>query len=299
MKAATVLVTKPGGLTTAEGAVCGVPMVMFDPIPGPEEHNAARVAQAGAGVLTRGTAETVAAVSALLGDDLKRAAMAARAREMAAPSAATTVARIIWGARDSARGFRTLILTIRNGAGHTKAAEAIASAIELRKGPGSATVIDVADYMSFVTRLTHVDIYLWLVRHAPALWDRIDRYQKRQPQTSPEWYYRRGCRRLFEFVARAQPSALVATEVDASRSRRSPARPGSDVPAGRGQRRACADRSWVQPESISHGAARRSADELGESGAPRQAVRAWGAARARIRRADQSIRARARRLRPI
>jgi len=278
MKAATVLVTKPGGLTTAEAAVCGVPMVMFDPIPGPEEHNAARVAQAGAGLLTRGTIETAAAVSSLVGDDLKRAAMAARARDLAAPSAATTVARIVWGARDSARGFRTLILTIRNGAGHTKAAEAIASAIELRKGPGSATVVDVADYMSFAARFTHVDIYLWLVRHAPALWDRIDRYQKRQPHTSPEWYYRRGCRRLFEFVERAQPSALVATEVGcleiAALIKRDLDLPCPLV-AVNGEYDA--DRSWVQPEVDLYTVPRDEVrEELGALGAPRPAIRAWG-----------------------
>jgi len=278
MKAATVLVTKPGGLTTAEAAVCGVPMVMFDPIPGPEEHNAARVAQAGAGVLTRGTSDTVSAVSSLLGDDLRRAGMAARARELASPAAAATAARIVWEARDSARGFRTLILTIRNGAGHTKAAEAIASAIELRKGLGSAAVVDVADYMSFVTRLTHVDIYLWLVRHAPALWKYIDRYQKRQPHTSPEWYYRRGCRRLFEFVERAQPSALVATEVGCLEIAALIKRDldlACPLVAVNGEYDA--DRSWVQPEvdlyTVPWDEVR---DELGALGAPRHAVRAWG-----------------------
>ena len=278
MKAATVLVTKPGGLTTAEAAVCGTPMVMFDPIPGPEEHNAARVAQAGAGLLTRGTAETVKAVSSLLGDDLRRAAMAARARELAAPSAATTAARIVWEARDSARGFRTLILTIRNGAGHTKAAEAIASAIDMGKGPGSATVIDVADYMSFVTRLTHVDIYLWLVRYAPAVWERIDRYQKRQPHTSPEWYYRRGCQRLFEFVERAQPSALVATEVGCLEIAALIKRDldlACPLVAVNGEYDA--DRSWVQSEVDLYTVPREEVrDELGALGAPRQAIRAWG-----------------------
>jgi processive 1,2-diacylglycerol beta-glucosyltransferase len=278
MKAAAVLVTKPGGLTTAEAAVCGASMVMFDPIPGPEEHNAALMAQAGAGVLTRGTAETVSAVSGLLRDDLRRATMAARARELAAPAAATTVAKIVWEARDSARGFRTVILTIRNGAGHTKAAEAIASAIDLRRGAGSAMVIDVADYMSFFARLTHVDVYLWLVRHAPALWDRIDRYQKRQPHTSPEWYYRRGCQRLFAFVERAQPSALVATEVGCLEIAALIKRDldlSCPLVAVNGEYDA--DRSWVQPEVDLYTVPRDEVrDELSVLGAPRHAVRAWG-----------------------
>ena len=45
MQIASVLVTKPGGVTCAEAAVCGVPSGPFDPIPGPEEHNAARLAR--------------------------------------------------------------------------------------------------------------------------------------------------------------------------------------------------------------------------------------------------------------
>lgn len=278
MKAAAVLVTKPGGLTTAEAAICGVPMVMFDPIPGPEEHNAARVAKAGAGLLSRGTGETVAAVMSLLDEDRKRAAMTHRARDLAAPSAAADVARLVREARDTARRFRALIITIRNGAGHTKAAEAIASAIEHHNGPGSADVVDVADFMSFTTRLTHIDIYLWLVRHAPAIWERIDRYQKRQAHTSPEWYYRRGCRRLFEFVERAQPDALVATEVGCLEIAALIKRDldlSCPLVAVNGEYDA--DRSWVQPEVDLFTVPREEVrDELVVLGAPRGAIRSWG-----------------------
>ena len=278
MRAATVLVTKPGGLTTAEAAVCGTPMVMFDPIPGPEERNAERVAQAGAGVLAGGTEETVTAVTSLLDNDRKRNVMAARARDLASPSAAATVARLVREARDSARGFRAVILTIRNGAGHTKAADAIASAIELRRGAGSATVVDVSDYMSFTARLTHVDLYLWLVRHTPALWERIDRYQKRQPHTSPEWYYRRGCKRLFDFVERAQPDALVATEVGCLEIAALIKRDlGLDCPLVAVNGEYDAERSWVQPEVDLYTVPREEVrGELAALGAPPNAIRAWG-----------------------
>src|SRR5207244_2570237 len=105
------------------------------------------------------------------------------------------------------------LLTIGNGAGHTRAAEAIAEAIAAASDDVAVSVVDVADYMTVTARPTHVHLYLWLVRHAPAIWGRIDRYQKRQRHTSPEWYYRKGCRHLFDLVRRMQPAALVATEV--------------------------------------------------------------------------------------
>ena len=104
-----------------------------------------------------------------------------------------------------------LILAISNGAGHLRAAEATAEAI--RAGGGSAVVIDVADYMIWAARFTHVTAYLWLVKHTPQVWDLIDRFQKRQSQTSPDWYYRRGCAPLFELARCLQPKAIVATEV--------------------------------------------------------------------------------------
>jgi len=278
MKAAAVLVTKPGGLTTAEAAVCGVPMVMFDPIPGPEEHNASRVAEAGAGILTRGGAETVSAVCGLLDDARARSVMAARAREIAAPSAADAVARLVRQACDDPRRPRTLILTIRNGAGHTKTAEAIRSALTDSSPDDNASVVDVADYMTFATRLTHVRIYLWLVRHAPGLWERIDRYQKRQEHTSPEWYYRHGCRPLFEFVRRLQPSALVATEVGCCEIAALIKRDlDLTCPLIAVNGEYDADRAWVQPEvSLYSVPDEKVREELLAVGARRESVRAWG-----------------------
>jgi len=276
MKAAAVLVTKPGGLTTAEAAVCGVPMVMFDPIPGPEEHNASRVARAGAGILSRGTRETVAAVARLLDDERARAAMAARGRELAGPGAAQAVARLLDEARTGRP--RTLIFTIKNGAGHTKAAEAIAAALDDTAGADGAAVIDVADFMTLTTRLTHVHIYLWLVRHAPALWRRIDRFQKRRPHTSPEWYYRRGCRRLFDFVRRTQPLALAATEVGCCEIAALIKRDlGLAVPLVAVNGEYDADRAWVQPEvDLYTVAGEEVRDGLLAKGAPPRAVRVWG-----------------------
>lgn len=95
MKVTSVLVTKPGGLSTTEAFACGLPCVLFDAIPGPEERNAARLVNAGAGVSTRGSVETAAAVLSLLCDEKMRERMAANAKMLARPRAAEKIARLV------------------------------------------------------------------------------------------------------------------------------------------------------------------------------------------------------------
>src|SRR5262249_37071146 len=95
MQAAAVLVTKPGGVTIAEATACGLPIVMSDPIPGPEEHNAQMIVASGAGILARGPVETVAAVNRLLNDARERQATSEAARRHARPNAAALVAELV------------------------------------------------------------------------------------------------------------------------------------------------------------------------------------------------------------
>ncbi|HEX3558168.1 MAG TPA: glycosyltransferase [Pyrinomonadaceae bacterium] len=97
MQAADVLLTKPGGLTLAEATLCALPVVMFDAIPGPEQRNAARLAAAGAGVLTNGARETAAATLSLLRDEHMRRRMSACAARLARPEAASAIARLALG----------------------------------------------------------------------------------------------------------------------------------------------------------------------------------------------------------
>jgi processive 1,2-diacylglycerol beta-glucosyltransferase len=172
-----------------------------------------------------------------------------------------------------------LILTIANGAGHIRVAEGLAAAVCATEPSLPVMVVDVVDYMTRLTRFTHVSAYLWLVKHAPAVWDRIDRYQKRRAHTSPEWYYRRGCRRLFELARRVRPVAIIATEVGcceiAALIKRDLA---LDVPLIAVNDDLDADRAWVQPEVDLYCFV---AEELGEEliahGAARERVRIWGA----------------------
>jgi processive 1,2-diacylglycerol beta-glucosyltransferase len=102
MQAAEVLVTKPGGVTTAEAAACQLPMILFDAIPGPEQSNARLFADAGAAVITRGPTETADAVLQLVYNERLRRVMAARSGMLARPSAAIEIARLILGDRAAA-----------------------------------------------------------------------------------------------------------------------------------------------------------------------------------------------------
>jgi len=277
MQAATVLVTKPGGVTIAEAVVCGTPLLLFDPIPGPEERNAAFVVESGAGVLAPG-AEMAAAVKAMLRDPDRRRAMTAAARRLARPEAARSIARMALDACEQRPGAGpVLIFTIGNGAGHTSVASAIAEALH-DADRRSAVVVDVADYMSRLARLTHVTAYLWLVKHWPALWDRIDRYQKRQPHTSPEWYYRRTCRRLRDLVGQLDPPALVATEVgccEIAALIKRDLRLRVPLVAVNGEYDV--DRAWLQPEvDLFCVTTEEIRDRLSALGGSRRQIRAWG-----------------------
>jgi processive 1,2-diacylglycerol beta-glucosyltransferase len=94
MQVARILVTKPGGLTIAEAALCSLPLVFFDPIPGAEFVNARRMVDAGAAVVTQGPTETVRAVTSLLKDEKSTDVMALRSQTMARPNARREIASL-------------------------------------------------------------------------------------------------------------------------------------------------------------------------------------------------------------
>ncbi|PYS76592.1 MAG: hypothetical protein DMF66_13850 [Acidobacteria bacterium] len=181
--------------------------------------------------------------------------------------------------QDAEHDNPVLILMISNGAGHIRTSQGIAAALRAAQPSLPVLIADVADYMTPLARFTHVTAYLWLVKHAPAAWDRIDRYQKRQTHTSPEWFYRRGCRGLFKLAGRVRPRALVATEVGCCEIAALIKRDlGTDVPLVAVNNEYDADRAWVQPEvDLYCLVSEQCGAELVRAGAPRERVRAWGA----------------------
>jgi processive 1,2-diacylglycerol beta-glucosyltransferase len=94
MTAADLLITKPGGVTTAEALAVGVPMLLTHPIPGPEERHVRYLEQNGAAVQARHLEDIPRLVAQLLNNPEKLAEMARRARELARPEAAHAVAHV-------------------------------------------------------------------------------------------------------------------------------------------------------------------------------------------------------------
>jgi len=92
MAAATVMVGKPGGLTTTEARAVGLPMVLLAPIPGQEERNAAMLVSAGAALAAARPEGTGRAVAALLADPARIGAMRRAAAGAGRPRAAFDVA---------------------------------------------------------------------------------------------------------------------------------------------------------------------------------------------------------------
>src|SRR5260370_10706041 len=157
--------------------------------------------------------------------------------------------------------------------------EGIGAAIRAVEPSMPVRVIDVADFMSRIARFTHVTAYLWLVKYFPTAWDRIDRYQKKQPHTSPDWYYRRGCQRVFELARMLKPRAIVAIEVGccelASLIKRDLK---LDIPLLAINDDFDADRAWVKPEvDLYCFVTEALGEELIYQGVPRERVKIWGA----------------------
>ncbi len=95
MHAADVLLTKPGGLSTAEALAAQVPMVLYKPLPGQEERNVRVLTEWGAAVRARPLARVPAVLRDVLTDSAARERMIASARRSGRPDAAREAARLI------------------------------------------------------------------------------------------------------------------------------------------------------------------------------------------------------------
>ena len=91
MRAADLFVTKPGGLSSTEAAVCGVPLVHTAAIPGCETYNAEYFSSHGLSRLCDATPEGLSAALTLLDDGAACEKMRVRQRAMINPYAATDI----------------------------------------------------------------------------------------------------------------------------------------------------------------------------------------------------------------
>lgn len=88
MACADLVITKPGGLSTSECLVMGLPMLLVNPIPGQEERNAALLLQEGAAQRADDPATLQFRLERLLSSPDRLAQMRARARALGRPDAA-------------------------------------------------------------------------------------------------------------------------------------------------------------------------------------------------------------------
>lgn len=91
MKAADLYIGKPGGLTTAEAMSCGLPMVIYQPIPGQEERNSDFLLENGAAVKCNQLSTMAYKVDLLLKNPERLEKMRCRARALGHPHAAADV----------------------------------------------------------------------------------------------------------------------------------------------------------------------------------------------------------------
>ena len=100
MRAADVLVSKPGGLTSSEALVTELPIIMLRPLPGQEERNTRYLEERGVGIRVERSRELTRALDRLLGSPSLLERMRGNARGLAHPNAADAVASMIESLND-------------------------------------------------------------------------------------------------------------------------------------------------------------------------------------------------------
>jgi len=95
MEIATLIITKPGGITTAECFAKGLPMVIVNPIPGQEMRNTDFLIKKGIGIRIDDTSDIGEEVELLLKSPERLASMSKAAYENAKPHSALDIAKLI------------------------------------------------------------------------------------------------------------------------------------------------------------------------------------------------------------
>jgi processive 1,2-diacylglycerol beta-glucosyltransferase len=91
MRAADVLVGKAGGLTVSEALAVGLPLIIYNPVPGQEIYNVDFLVNSGAGLLSRDEEDVVEKVRFLSTHPERLTQMAQNAKRLGKPAAAQTV----------------------------------------------------------------------------------------------------------------------------------------------------------------------------------------------------------------
>lgn len=95
MKISNIFIGKPGGMTSAESLVCGLPMVIINPIPGQEERNTRYLTSQGVAIKADNELEISKIISELLTQPQKLNEMRKRILEINKPDASFNIVKVI------------------------------------------------------------------------------------------------------------------------------------------------------------------------------------------------------------
>lgn len=95
MHISTVIVTKPGGITTAEALARGLPMLIVNPLPGQEAMNTKFLLNEGVAVKALNPADVVIVLEELLYNKNKLKIMSDKARSLSKPDSAVAIASLM------------------------------------------------------------------------------------------------------------------------------------------------------------------------------------------------------------
>ena len=111
MEISTLIVTKPGGLTTSEALAKGLPMVIVNPIPGQEVRNTNFLLSTGIGIRIDKKEDIGERIEDILKSPERLAAMSKAAFAHGKPNAALDIAKLILGHQENVSCKTTKILS--------------------------------------------------------------------------------------------------------------------------------------------------------------------------------------------
>ena len=95
MEVSSIVITKPGGLTTSEAMAKDLPMIIVRPIPGQELKNTEYLLSQGVGLKADDSEDIAALVQELMSNGTKLSEMRQRTKEIKKPSAAMDIAKLV------------------------------------------------------------------------------------------------------------------------------------------------------------------------------------------------------------
>ncbi len=97
MHISSLVITKPGGLTSSESLASSLPMILINPIPGQEEENAEFLEKSGCAIWVKKSSDFSTILDSVLGDENKLNKMKQKIKLIAKPNATADICKIVLG----------------------------------------------------------------------------------------------------------------------------------------------------------------------------------------------------------